>query len=460
MLSPLPDRLFWTRPSSIYKAAASPIIRPVLPALLQQKSPYGHLGFYHPPRDTSPKLPNQPKMAELQKILKASGAFKSELMETFMSQSGGELSRGAQTTTSTTTTSSLNANLNKVNINDNDNRIIDNSLSATTGNLNKNMTGASNIASKESSPTNINANANINSNTTKSEQQQQHFYVDPKANSLADVRSVLNKMKETPMEKRRLLIDQITDVTTAAHMSSTLNTQANIREANERIARQQEAMGNQMPDMSKMTINPSAMMQHFLNSMVPSMTNVVNFSKQLPGFGDVDTDDQLTLIKQGIFEVMIARITLLIDHVNDSMIDPSLKMKSPRPMVRKMSPLGPFIDTFFDIAKLTNPLNLTDGENGLFGAILMLCPDRHGLKNVSAVQSIQHLYLQALHLLLKHNHKDADELFCNLISSITTIRKINDEHFRLVSNMKQKSPSDFEAHFPQLHRELFDTSCH
>ena len=82
--------------------------------------------------------------------------------------------------------------------------------------------------------------------------------------------------------------------------------------------------------MSKLTINPSVMMQHFLNSMVPEMTKVVNFSKQLPGFNDLDTDDQITLIQQGTFEVMIARITLLIDHVNDSMIDPSLKMKSPR----------------------------------------------------------------------------------------------------------------------------------
>ncbi|GFR96633.1 nuclear receptor subfamily 1 DEF [Elysia marginata] len=404
-------------------------------------------------------------MAELQKILEASSAFKSELMENFMSQSCRDISNKTASTT-TTTTSSLNANINNSNsnINDNDNRIISNNYSTTTtttttGNINKNMTGASNIVSKESSPTNINANINSNSNTINSDQQQQHFYVDPKANSLSDVRSVLNKMKEIPAEQR-VLIDQITDVATEAHMSSTLNTQASIREASERIDTQMKAMGNQMPDMSKLTINPSAMMQHFLNSMVPEMTKVVNFSKQLPGFSDVDTEDQITLIKQGIFEVMIARITLLIDHVKDSMIDPSLKMKSPRPMVRKMSPLGPFIDTFFDIAKLTNPLNLTDGENGLFGAILMLCPDRHGLKNVTAVQTIQHLYLQALHLLLKHNHKDADDLFCNLLSAIPSIRKVNDEHFRLVSNMKKKCAADFETHFPQLHRELFDTSLH
>ncbi|GFO23170.1 nuclear receptor subfamily 1 def [Plakobranchus ocellatus] len=401
-------------------------------------------------------------MAELQKILDAEMAFKSDIMENVLS-------------TLNTTSSTINANLNTAkinktstssvtaNMNDNDSsmdiRLIDNSRekTTTTSNINRNTTGASNVVSSDS---NLNSNANINSSPAKRDQDQMHFYVDPKANCLADVQSVLNKAKETCDDKKRLIIDQITDVTTDAHMATTLNTQENIREANERIARQQEAMGNQMPDMSKLSLNPSVMMKHFLNSMVPEMTKVVNFSKNLPGFSELDMDDQVKLIKQGIFEVMIARITLLIDNATDTMIDPSLKMKSPRPMVRQMSPLGPFIDQFFDIAKLTNPLNLTDGENGLFGAILILCPDRLGLKNVAGVQVLQQLYLQALHLLMRHNHKDADVLFANLLSSIPTIRKINDEHFRMVSNMKKKSPSDFEAHFPQLHRELFDVSLH
>ena len=82
--------------------------------------------------------------------------------------------------------------------------------------------------------------------------------------------------------------------------------------------------------MSKLSQDPSIMWQLFLNSLVPEITRVVKFSKKLPGFSDVEMDDQIRLIKQGSFEVMIARITLLIDHVNDTMIDPSLKMKSTR----------------------------------------------------------------------------------------------------------------------------------
>ncbi|GFR96645.1 peroxisome proliferator-activated receptor gamma [Elysia marginata] len=384
-------------------------------------------------------------MAELMKLLQSSGSFKSDLMQTLLSQSH---QRAGQPSTTITSTASRDANLNvsasttpattNTNINDN----TSSGDSTTPGDINLNTPGTTPTTAQE----------NLNRNTD------QPFYVDPNANCLSDVNKVLSEMKEIPAEQRRVLIDQITDVATEAHMSSTLNTQASIREASERIDTQMKAMGNQMPDMSKLTINPSAMMQHFLNSMVPEMTKVVNFSKQLPGFSDLDTEDQITLIKQGIFEVMISRITLLIDYVKDSMIDPSLKMKSPRSVVRQMSPMGPFIDQFFDIAKKTHAQDLTDGENGLFGAILMLCPDRHGLKNVTAVQTIQHLYLQALHLLLKHNHKDADELFCKLISSIPAIRKINDDHFRFLNNIKQKS--DSQTHLPQLHRELFDVALH
>ncbi|GFO23172.1 thyroid hormone receptor alpha [Plakobranchus ocellatus] len=379
-------------------------------------------------------------MAELIKLLQTNESFKSELMETLLSQSCGNVSKTSTNgQTSSTSPISPNANLDVAN---------DNETSPSSG---------ATTTTTSAAQTKL-GNINDNSSTASQRVSDLPFYVDPNANCLSDVQNVLSQAKGTPSQNRRLLIGQITDVTTAAHMATTLNTQENIQEANERITRQQEAAGAEMPDMSSLSLNPGVMMKHFLNSMVPEMTKVVNFSKNLPGFSELDMDDQVKLVKQGIFEVMIARITLLIDHVTDTMIDPSLKMKSPRAMVRQMSPLGILIDQFFDIAKQIGPLNLTDGEHGLFGALLVFCPDRHGLSNVTAVQTIQQLYLQALHLLIKHNHKNADEIFCKLISSIPSIRKINDEHFRFLNTIKQKSVSEFEKHFPPLHRELFDTS--
>ncbi|RUS84072.1 hypothetical protein EGW08_008184 [Elysia chlorotica] len=281
------------------------------------------------------------------------------------------------------------------------------------------------------------------------------FYVDPKINCLADVNNVLLEVKKTPTEKRQLLINQVTDAIVEAHVSTTVNTQKNIREANERIASQHGMPQHHMPDMSKLSQDPNMLWQLFLNSLVPEITRVVKFSKKLPGFSDVEMDDQIRLIKQGSFEVMIARITLLIDHINDTMIDPSLKMKSSRNVIRSIPPLGHFLNEFFDIAKELNPLCLTDGENGLFGAILMLCPDRVGLENIQVIHTIQQLYLQALYLLMRRNHKDADETFCALIGTLPLIRKVNDDHFRYLNNIRMKSATEFEASFPDLHRELY-----
>lgn len=80
----------------------------------------------------------------------------------------------------------------------------------------------------------------------------------------------------------------------------------------------------------KLSLNPSAMWQQFLSAMVPEITKVVKFCKKLPGFSEVEQEDQIKLIKQGSFEVMVARYTLLVDEINEEMLDPQLKIKSSR----------------------------------------------------------------------------------------------------------------------------------
>ena len=58
--------------------------------------------------------------------------------------------------------------------------------------------------------------------------------------------SLSPQVKKTPTEKRQLLINQVTDAIVEAHVSTTVNTQKNIREANERINSQQGQAPNHM----------------------------------------------------------------------------------------------------------------------------------------------------------------------------------------------------------------------
>ena len=88
----------------------------------------------------------------------------------------------------------------------------------------------------------------------------------------------------------------------------------------------------------------------------------------------VSTDDQIRLIKQGSFEVMLARHTMLIDSDTERMLDPSLSKAAPRDVIKGMGPMGEFLSEMFMIARYVNPLELTDEEMGMLGAILLICP--------------------------------------------------------------------------------------
>ena len=50
----------------------------------------------------------------------------------------------------------------------------------------------------------------------------------------------------------------------------------------------------------------------------------------LSGFAEIDQDDQIRLIKQGSFEVMLARFSLLVNDEDQTMLDPTLTMRSHR----------------------------------------------------------------------------------------------------------------------------------
>ncbi|CAG5114613.1 unnamed protein product, partial [Candidula unifasciata] len=244
----------------------------------------------------------------------------------------------------------------------------------------------------------------------------------------------------------------VTGAIVDAHMNTTINTFANVEAANERIKRETA----DMPDMSSLSINSTNLWQHFMGAMLPEITKVIQFCTKLPGFAEIDQEDKIKLIKQGCFEVMVARFCILIDHVKEEMLDPTLQVKAPRNMVQSM-PMGPFLDQFFNVANQFNPLGLNDGEIGLFTAILLISPERQSLKNQAAVSALQQLFIQSLYLKLKESHQDAEQTLTSLINLVPVFHKINEDHLKFLKMIKMKSPADFEKKFPALHKELFDT---
>jgi len=209
-----------------------------------------------------------------------------------------------------------------------------------------------------------------------------------------------------------------------------------------------------LPDMSKLSINPSQMWQKFVQNLLFEITQAVKFCKKLPGFGEIQQEDQIVLIKKGSFEILLCRMCLLVDSVTQEMFDPNMEMKCPRMVIRSM-PMGPFIDEFFEVASQINPINLTDVELGIFSAALIMCPEREGLLNIAAVEKLNTLFLQSLYFEMRNNHNDFEDKFARLLSIIPVFKIVNKKHAMALNGMKmQKAPVIEE--FPELHKEIFD----
>lgn len=68
----------------------------------------------------------------------------------------------------------------------------------------------------------------------------------------------------------------------------------------------------------------------FVENMVPAIERVVHFCKFLPGFKDLCQQDQIKLIKQGSFEVVMVRYLPLVDYKSELMFDPDMDYKITR----------------------------------------------------------------------------------------------------------------------------------
>ncbi|BFZ25147.1 hypothetical protein BsWGS_28186 [Bradybaena similaris] len=464
-------------------------------------------------------------MAELMKLIEANGAFKSDLMQSYLSSVHGRdsslfsanltstsalvqqhtgvnlnlnqsavtsqgfpvssvnfSSRSEYSTESTTGNNNFGDNMNGNSVcvpstrfvNDNLPSIIslDNMNTSSLPNLNElnklNLTSpgtrsninTTNINAGATADTTDNLNANAPSVKHVTDDAQKKLEPtgarpsapDTNANNTIDIAQIISEVRERLADSRQQLIDQVTGEIVDAHMNTTINTFANVQAANERI--QRETID--MPDMSSLSINGSNLWQHFMGAMLPEITKVIKFCTKLPGFAEIDQEDKVTLIKHGCFEVMVARFCILIDHVKEEMLDPTLQMKAPRNVVQSM-PMGPFLDQFFNVANQFNPLGLNDGEIGLFTAILIISPERQGLKNQKAVTVLQQLFIQSLYLMLKNSHQDAELTVTSLMNLVPVFHKINEDHLKFLKMIKMKSPAEFEKKFPALHKELFDT---
>ncbi|XP_064466150.1 nuclear hormone receptor E75-like isoform X2 [Ornithodoros turicata] len=169
------------------------------------------------------------------------------------------------------------------------------------------------------------------------------------------------------------------------------------------------------------------LMEDFSERFSPAIRGVVEFAKRIPGFSLLAQDDQVTLLKAGVFEVLLVRLACMFDSRSSSMVCLNGQVLL-RESLHSASNARFLLDSMFDFAERLNSLGLTDAELGLFCAIVVIAADRPGLRNTELVQKMQRRLTDVLQKAIAAGHPDQPQLCAELMKKVPDLRTLNTLH--------------------------------
>ncbi|XP_048002292.1 probable nuclear hormone receptor HR3 isoform X6 [Leguminivora glycinivorella] len=183
--------------------------------------------------------------------------------------------------------------------------------------------------------------------------------------------------------------------------------------------------------------------------------NIIEFAKLIPGFMKLTQDDQILLLKSGSFELAIVRLSRLIDVNRDNVlygdvvlpIRDCVHARDPRDMA--------LVVGIFDAAKTIARLKLTETELALYQSLVLLWPERHGVRGNPEIQCLFNMSMAAMRHEIETNHaplKGDVTVLDTLLAKIPTFRELSLMHLEALCRFKAAHPHHV---FPALYKELF-----
>ncbi|KAF7651304.1 hypothetical protein LDENG_00112580 [Lucifuga dentata] len=167
-----------------------------------------------------------------------------------------------------------------------------------------------------------------------------------------------------------------------------------------------------------------------------AVREVTEFAKSIPGFIDLDLNDQVTLLKYGVIEVLIIMMAPLMNK--DGTLISYGQIFMTREFLKSLrKPFCQMLEPKFEFSVKFNTLELDDSDMALFLAVIILSGDRPGLLNVKPIEQLQETVLHSLELQLKVSHPDSLQLFAKLLQKMTDLRQIVTDHVHLIQLLKK-----------------------
>ncbi|XP_060566018.1 nuclear receptor subfamily 1 group D member 1-like, partial [Ruditapes philippinarum] len=193
------------------------------------------------------------------------------------------------------------------------------------------------------------------------------------------------------------------------------------------------------------------MWQCYAHLTTPAIQSMVEFVKRIPGILELSQDDQLILIKMSFFEMWVTRMARMFSPDENCLTfeDGSMIQKEELSVVYTTE----FVNAMFDVAGNINGLNLNDTEIGLLSAVILATPDRHGIRDMKAVENLWEKLIEALKLQLKRNHSTEENLFGTALVKLSELRTLGSHHNELLQYYRSHW---HRCKIPPLFSEIYD----
>lgn len=175
-----------------------------------------------------------------------------------------------------------------------------------------------------------------------------------------------------------------------------------------------------------------SLFRHITEITILTVNLIVDFSKALPGFGTLEREDQLFILKGCSSEVMMLRAARRYDTESDSII-----FATNHPFTKEnYQQAGLQNDSLFSFCRRMDRMKVDNAEYGLLTAITIFS-ERRNLQQPKRVEKIQEIYVDALQAYVMANRKHNPMVyFANLLGLLVELRSLGNSNSRMCFDLK------------------------
>ncbi|XP_058980093.1 ecdysone-induced protein 75B isoform X1 [Musca domestica] len=194
--------------------------------------------------------------------------------------------------------------------------------------------------------------------------------------------------------------------------------------------RARECPSYSMPTLLACPLNPAPELQseqEFSQRFAHVIRGVIDFAGMIPGFQLLSQDDKFTLLKAGLFDALFVRLICMFDNSINSIICLNGQVMR-RDAIQNGANARFLVDSTFNFAERMNSMNLTDAEIGLFCAIVLITPDRPGLRNIELIERMYNRLKGCLQTIINQNRPDQPDFMSKLLETMPDLRTLSTLH--------------------------------